>query len=355
MKKLASMPLDIVDEILQEDLESLLDLVQDLPESVKTAHIPTLSDIEEMEEENFALVMFHPKFGFMKKYANNTSEITQLNTKLFLSKLATIPDELCEVTGKNLYRAHTQHKLDIPENLEKFASEEYVDNVVDLTKVNELTYFKKLEKVEIPEIQVKLAYALPGEERFPIHDEFHRQRAIEFFEKNSSVLDIASRVEYASNIVESEDVSSHMLTKYANINLEEFNDDVDVHIKSRKRVLKHENHKYLDGLREKMAEIGPLQTCLYLEEIDKTFGLDNLYKKEIEDAPLSVFALHKEASIKLKDGSSISKDNLDTVLGHEKVSEMVSEDLLKALNTDNGLHIFELMPADLQTHLKGLL
>lgn len=355
MKKLASMPLDVVDEILQEDLDSLLDLIEDLPENVKTAHIPSLEDIEAMEEENFALVMFHPQFGFMKKFANDTPEITQLNTKLFLSKVATLPDEICEVSGKNLYRAHTQFKLDIPDGLNKFASETYVNNVVDITKVNEREYLKKIES-HLPEHEeVKLAYALPSQEKFPIHDEFHRQRAIEYFEKNSSILDVPSRVEYAKNIVNATNSAGNKVEKYASFDLDNYCDDVDIHIKARKRLLKEDNHKYINGLLDKKAELNPLQTCLYLEEIDNTFGLNHLYGKHIEDAPTSVFAQTKEASIKLHDGSTITASDLSSILENEKTAEMVSQDLYKALRSSKGMDVFELMPKELQLHLKGLL
>ena len=93
MKKLASTPLDIVDEVLQEDVDRLTEIIEDLPEAVKTAHIPTLEDIEGMDESKFAAVIYHPAYGFQKKYANYNKELTELNAKLFAAKEDELPEE----------------------------------------------------------------------------------------------------------------------------------------------------------------------------------------------------------------------------------------------------------------------
>jgi hypothetical protein len=352
MKKLATMPMDIVDELLQEDLDSLLELVDDLPESVKTAHIPTTAEVDETAEDNFALVMYHPELGFIKKFANYNQDLTTLNTKLFIKNEALLPKEMCDVIGKNLYRAHVQFKADIPSDLDKYASEEYVPNVVQLTSINRIDYADKLSVVDEP--LEKVAYALPIDEKFPIHDEYHVKRAMEFFDANSSALAVPSRIIYAANVLASTDTPTEKIEKYASLNTEEFNELFDVHLSSRKRFMKEGDLKYLAGLSEKVAELTPMQACLYLEEIDNTFGLNRLYGKHIDDAPLSTFAINKEASVKLHNGDELTSSSLDAILGNEKIAEYVSDELLRALNTDNGLKVFSLMPSELQDLLRGL-
>ena len=360
MKKLASTPLDIVDEILQEDVDRLTDVIKDLPEAVKTAHIPTMEEVADMDESNFAAVIYHPAYSFQKKYANYNKELTELNAKLFLAKEAELPEELCKIAGVNLHKALLQFECDVPEAFGKYASDKFVDNIIDLTCVNQREYALKLEKSAeeaIPE-EVKLAYAIPGEEKFPVHDEFHTQKAMDFFDKHANAMDVPARAEYAKNVenaCELNEISpSDKISKYASFDMENYNDDTELHIKSRLRFLKPENHKYVEGLLVKRASLNPLQTCLYLEELDNTMGLNNLYGKYIEDAPTSTFQVVKEASIILKGGGKFTQTDLDSVLGNEKIAEHADADLLEALNTDSGLKVYNAMPEELQNHLKSL-
>ena len=145
-----------------------------------------------------------------------------------------------------------------------------------------------------------------------------------------------------------------LLEKYAQLDIEQFNDEFEINVESRRRLLKEDNHKYLDGLLSKKADLTPLQTCMYLEDIDTNFGLNNLYGKHIIDAPLSTFATVKSASIRLRDGTMLTEKELEVILTNEKTAEYVSDDLLTALNSDNKLKIFSLIPEELQTLLKGL-
>lgn len=360
MKKLASTPLDIVDEVLQENVDRLTAIIEDLPEAVKTAHIPTTEEVEGMDESQFAVVMYHPAYGFQKKFANYNKELTELNSKLFVSREAELPEELCKIAGSNLHKALLQFDCEIHETFNKYAADKFVANVLDLTSINQKDYILKLEKVvteEEPE-EVKLAYAIPEEERFPIHDEAHTLKAIEFFEKHANAMDVPSRSEYAKNVENACNVNeieaSDKISKYASFDMDNYNDDADLHIKARMRFLKPENHKYVEGLLAKKASLNPLQTCLYLEELDNTMGLNNLYGKYIDDAPSSTFDTFKEASIILKNGDTFTQTDLDTVLGNEKTAEAVDKDLLNALNTESGLNVYNAMPEELQDHLKSL-
>jgi hypothetical protein len=359
MKKLASTPLDIVDEVLQENVDRLTSIIQDLPEAVKTAHIPTMEEVEATDESKFAAVIYHPSYSFQKKYANYNKELTELNAKLFIAKEGELPDELCKVAGVNLHRALLQFDCDVPEEFSKYASDKFVDNVVDLTQVNARDYALKLEKVAGSEPEeVKLAYAIPGEEKFPVHDEYHTKKAIEFFDKHASAMDVPARAEYAKNVenacTEHAVDPSGKILKYASFDMDNYNDDTELHIKSRLKFLKPENHKYVEGLLAKRASLNPLQTCLYLEELDTTMGLNNLYGKYIDDAPTSTFDTIKEASITLKSGNHFTQTNLNDVLDNEKTAEHVDADLLHALHTEDGLRVYNSMPQELQDHLKSL-
>lgn len=355
MKKLANMPMDIVDEILQEDVQSLLQLIKDIPEEVKTAHIPTTEDLVEMDENNFALVLFHPDTGFQKKFANYNKDLTIINSVLFNKKSSEFPDELCKIAGANLYAACVQFKIEIPKELEKYASDKFVNNVLDLTTVNKRNYAKKLENVE-PEYKVeKLAFALPIHEKFPIHDEFHKNKAVEYFEKNSHTLDIMSRVEYAKNINNVYDKASNKIKKYASFNVNKYNDEVEIHVKTRKRFLKEADHKYVDGLLNKLAEFSPLQTCMYLEEIDNTFNLSHLYGKQMDDAPSSCFEQVKEASVLSHNGTEITKRIINNIVNNEKFAELFDNELLANLKSDDALNIFSKLSENSQNKLLNLL
>lgn len=355
MKKLANMPMDISDQLLEEDMETLLEVIRDLPESVKTAHIPSTEDVINTDEEKFALVTYHPSAGFQKKFANYNEDLTLLNTKMFIKKEADLPDELCKTAGSNLYRAHKRFKLEIPESLEKYASDEFVDNVVDLTEVNEVAYLRKLDSKEVDIVDAeKLAYALPTEEKFPIHDEFHQSKAVEFFEKHANTLDIDSRIEYAKNLKSASESTSEKIEKYARINTAAYNDDVVTNLRARKRLLKQANHKYVDGLLSKLADMQPKVAFMYLEEIDKNFGLDNLYNKHIDDAVLSCFGLHKEASVQSKSGVEVTQSDLESITKCAGFDELVSEDMQKALRSDKALEVFGMMSQTFQDRLIGL-
>ena len=191
MKKLANLNLDILDEILQEDPDRLVDLIKDMPEGVKTAEIPSELETSKMEDDNFALILYHPSYGKIKKFATHNPEITEINTELFNRKKDELPEEITKIAEQNLKAAAHQY------DASKEACD-FVDNIVNLLEVNEKAFAHKL--ASFSEEEVPDRFALPKQNKFPIHNEVHILKAQEFFNKHARTLDIPARKIYAENV-----------------------------------------------------------------------------------------------------------------------------------------------------------
>lgn len=82
-KKFAGMAYDVTDFVSEGKIDYLVNLTKgDSDELTKTAHVPSREEAEQLPGEDFALVLYHPHIGFLKKYATGDKYITKLNMKL---------------------------------------------------------------------------------------------------------------------------------------------------------------------------------------------------------------------------------------------------------------------------------
>jgi|APSaa5957512535_1039671.scaffolds.fasta_scaffold05550_7 hypothetical protein len=57
MNKLASMSLDVLDHVINDELESLAKVVEPLSDQAKVAYVPSYEEQAEQADDDFALIM----------------------------------------------------------------------------------------------------------------------------------------------------------------------------------------------------------------------------------------------------------------------------------------------------------
>jgi hypothetical protein len=127
MKKIASMNLDVVDHVLN-DVEKLATLVNDLSDDAKTAYVPSFEEQQDMPDRKFGLILWNSSMGGVNKFAMYSKDLVELNLAFLSDKKDSMPEEVLKIAGANLTKAASDYELDIPENLEEYKSNVYVDN-----------------------------------------------------------------------------------------------------------------------------------------------------------------------------------------------------------------------------------
>ena len=123
MRKLASQKYDVLDYLLNKDVEYVCEVVNSLGPHVKQAQVLTTPEQQELEEDEVAVVLFHPHIGELKKYACNTPELTEINMNILSDKMDEIPDEIVKTAANNLTFTANKYNLDIPEKLAEYTSD----------------------------------------------------------------------------------------------------------------------------------------------------------------------------------------------------------------------------------------
>ncbi len=162
MKRLFSINLDVTDYVLSNDVERLANLVAEKSEMAKTASVHSVDERDMLDRENVALILFHPSLGELKKFACDTAGITEINLGLLDSEKDNLPEEIIKISANNLGYVATNLGIDIPENLQKYQTGEWIDPHIDITHLNKVAFYQKLqdnqsEKSEIKEEIEKVA------------------------------------------------------------------------------------------------------------------------------------------------------------------------------------------------------
>jgi len=344
MRKIASMNLDVVDHIINEDIEKLATIVEHLSENVQTAYIPSIEELELKKDKDFAAILWDPKLGSIRKFANYNSELTELNIAFLDDLKNSLPEEVIKVAAANLTYAASKYNLTIPKGLEDYKSEKFIDNVVDLTSISKVGYLTKKASKK------KLAKYFALKEKYPIDTEMQVKKAASFFDKNYNKLNINDKLEFVANVQERADklnvsLSKTAIEKYANLSKDLFNEDFYNNVQVRKSYLKDSEEEIkiaYDELISRADELGPIDCAYVLEEIDKTASLNGTYGKGIYDPLESALGQVKIAGRDI-DGTSVSNDQLKNI-DSAVLTSLVGNDVISELKGDSGLDVLESLP-----------
>ena len=344
-QKFAGMAYDVTDFVSEGKIDYLVTITKNDPDELtKTAHVPSREEAEQLPGENFALVLFHPHVGFLKKYATGDKYITKLNMKLFADNYDKYPDEISKTAAFYLTKAAKHFSIEVPEQIEKLGSGKHISNVVDLSMLDEKAWHTKQESM------IKIAdadYALPDKHKYPIDSKEHVKLAVDYFEENATKFSPLDAIVYAGRVKTAADKTAvsytdTMIEKYASLTSSKFNDDYKYHINMRKKLVKEDEANVYDELLEKSAKLGVIKTAEYLEKIDTTLGVNDQWGHKLADPYISVIGMKKEASCSYK-GKKVKASML------KKAAEnVVDADTLKDLEGPDGIAVFESLPTPIK-------
>lgn len=349
MKKLASYNYDVLDNILAGNLEKIATVISNLSEGAKTADVPDYDEQSQRPDSDFALVIDNPMQGSIKKYAKYTKELTELNMAFLEDSWDDLPDELVKVAGHNLKIAAAEYGLDVPEKINSIEVQaSYIDNKISLEDVDEYKFTEKLASQEV------VTYALPSEKRYPLNSAADTGHAIDYFNKYAHEFDPSDAIEFAKNTMKagenfSVSVDGSTIEKFANLDINSFNKDLELHLRTREKFLKEEEHKTYQDLLKTAEKHEPSKVAMLLERVDKSYGLDEKWGRGISNPALCVFknSIEKTASgISLQDLQSIDRVKLSAVVGTEAVSDLIGKD---------GLDVYNSLPRPIKKEVQNLI
>jgi len=346
MRKIAGMNLDVVDYIINDEVEKLATLVEHLSENAQTAYIPSIEELELKRDKDFAAILYDPKAGYLRKYAKYAPGLVELNMAFLVDRKDSLPEEVVKVAAANLTCAASNYNVPIPKELEEYKSNKYVNNVVDLTTINKVSYITKTADVKYDSKH----YAISSKKLYPIDTDIELKKAASFFDKNYNKLDINDKLEFVADIQARAKELNVSLTKtavekYANLSHSLFNEDFYNHVQVRKSYLKDSEEEIktaFDELVTRADELGPVNCAYVLEEIDKTANLMGTYGKGILDPLFATLGTEKTAGREI-DGIFVSQDKLKSI-DEGTLTSLVGNDVIHELKGESGLDVLASLP-----------
>jgi hypothetical protein len=354
MRKIASMNIDLVDHVINNDDEvgviKLAQIVESLSEDAQIAYIPSIEELELKQDRDFAAILWDPKIGSLRKFANYNSELTELNMAFLVDSKNSLPEEVVKIAATNLTCAASKYRLSIPEELEEYKSDKFINNMVDLTAINNVGYLTKTATKN----KKATYYALQEQKKYPIETDMQVKKAASFFDKNNSKLNINDKLEFIANIQDrakelNVSLSKTAVEKYANLSKDLFNEDFYNNVKVRISYLKDSEEEIKTAYEELISradELGPLDSAYVLEEIDKTASLAGTYGRGLYDPLIATLGEEKRAGREI-DGSFISQDQLRKI-DEGVLTSLVGNDVIKELKSESGLDILESLPTPIR-------
>ena len=357
MKKLAAITMDITDELLAGDAATLERLITDLPESVKTASIPSAQEQAALSDENVAVILFHPHIGQLKKYALHTPELCEVNMSLLATKCDTLPEEIVKVAANNLGRAAKRYNLSIPQNLQKYVGSKRCCPVVELVGINKTAYYKKLQSREVTKpASVEQEYALPEQKRYPISNKRLVKVAMSYFDQYYLDFPAEERLKFALNVASAAerfnvDYGSSHISKYASLSPYVYNENVEEHINMRKTCTTDEDlQQEYAHLAKTCRNIGVLKTAAELEKLDNKGNLTRAYGGALLDPLLSALGSVKVAMCEI-DGRIITAEMIKKALSNEAAGDYIDSYTADELSGPDGLDVFASLPQPIRENL----
>lgn len=351
------MNLDVVDHIVNEDIEKLANVVEHLSDDVQTAYIPSVEELGERKDKDFALILWDPKVGQQRKFANYNSDLTELNMAFLKEVKNSLPEEVVKIAAANLTCAAKKYNVKIPDELTSYKSDRFVDNLVDISAINKSAYITKTASKK----KEASFFALKKDKKYPIDTEMDIKKAASFFDKNYNKLNINDKLEFIANIQDrakelNVSLSKTAVEKYASLSQKLFNEDFYNHIQVRKSYLKEDETEIKTAYDELVAradELGPLDSAYVMEELDKTASLNGNYGKGIYDPLVATLGQEKTAGREI-DGTFVSQDKLRS-LDQGTLTSLVGNDVITELKGDSGLDVLESLPKPVRSDIIELL
>lgn len=149
MRRLSGYVFDTYDDVDGQVLRSIIESPDQLPSYVKTASRLTPSQIENLPDDQFALVLYEGT-SKLKKYATVDKGNTLLSAFYLLKQAHLLPPEAVKTAARNIIGACLQHGLEVPAALEKVAK----TGTSEVSGKSQTPYAKgaKVHKVQFPEI-----------------------------------------------------------------------------------------------------------------------------------------------------------------------------------------------------------
>jgi hypothetical protein len=339
MKKLATLQYDVTDLVTAGQIDYLIDITKGKDELVKNAHIPSLEETEEIPDEQFALILYHPHIGKMKKLAMSDKYITELNMRIFEDRIESLPEEIIKVAAYHLSKAAKFYKITVPESIKKFVEDKPVSNWVNIAEV---------KPTHVKTAATDIKYALGN--KYPIHTAPMVKKALTYFTDHWKRFSPLNAFEYAINVKTAADklgvdYKGTRIEKYAHILPEKLNPLFKAAVAARKGYVAEENRPAFDELVKQANKLGPVKTAKVLESLDRELGLNREWNKSIEDPIFTVFATE---IIKTAKHSGI-EINLESL--RKLPNGLVDDATMNDLKSDEGIDVYESLPSPVKTKL----
>jgi len=357
MRKITNMSMDVVDFVMEDGLTKLAKLVENLSDDAKIAYVPSLEEQQEKSEKDFALILWNPIDDTLNKYALYTQDLVELNMAFLADMKNELPEEVLKIAGANLTTAAKNYKLAIPKELQKYASDKYIYNVLDIRTINEVDYVNKTAQKDEPTL-----FAWEEEKKYPLHNKINIKKAASFFEKEHSKMSMEKKAEFTKNVfVAAGEHNVHLdnteIAKYANLKAE-FNPDFYNHVAVRQSYLKdHESDQpFKDKYNQLLTEaddLGVEKTAMVLEAIDKEAGLTGNYGHGVADPLMAVYDTVKVAEATI-DGMTVNLEQLRNIPDGE-LTALIGNGGISEMKADNGLDVLAALPKPVRQDIIDLL
>lgn len=348
MKNLFSQILDVNDYIINSEFDKLASF------SVND-NIPN-TDEDITTDNDYAIILYHPQNGELRKFACYTPQLTELNMQCLAHKMDVLPKELVKIAATNLTCAASRFHIPIPEKLAEYKSRQFVPRVLDTRNINELKLVEKTASFEQPDNEV---YALG--DKYPLSNAQLIKKASNWFDKYYAKLDIDEINEFTGNILKQAEVFNVNMEKtaaykFATLKQSEFNPEFYYHVQVRKSFLPEDSDELKSNYNElvqRADELGTIKTAYLLEYIDKEAGLTDLYGSKIVD-PLQSTCASKDANGIDIDDVYITLDQLRK-LKNDDLTVIVGSDAIKDLKGEDGLAVLASLPKPVRGEVLSLI
>jgi|APSaa5957512576_1039674.scaffolds.fasta_scaffold00033_100 hypothetical protein len=356
MKKLMSRSLDVTDFILNEDLQKLAEVVEELSDSVKTAHVQSLEELGALSESNVALILWHPSHGKLQKFATTTPELVEINMAFLDEEKNSLPEEVVKIAATNLTCAAFNYGIQVPEGLKNYHSDKFVPNTLDIRTINEKAFVEKTSEV----VESIEKYAWAEEKKYPLHTELAVKKAASYFDTHHQKMDTVKKIEFINNTMEAAqdidiELSGTAIQKYSELR-DEFNEDFFNLIQVRKGFIGESDtasHSLYDDLIKQADDLGAIKTAEALYKIDEKVGLLGRYGHGVEDPMVTTMAFTKEAS-RVIDGVTVTREKLANVPDMD-LAAVVGNGVVSELRGEEALDILESLPTPIKKDVINLL
>ncbi len=362
MRTLDIQNLDIHDYLINSNFEKVAEIARPLSSRAQNAQIEEI-DLDNIDENKFAVVINFPDGSCAYKYACYTPELVELNMACLVDKMHELPAPLLKTAAANLTYAAKNFKIPIPQELHKYASNKYISRHIDSDSIKYVSETANLKKTAEAK---KHVFALGN--NYPIDTPQDMIKAAHWFDRNHNKLSIDEILEFTENMIKQaghlgidlkKDPEYKNIYKYASLDLNSFNPDLYNHISIRKSYISDdpandEIRELYDDILRKADQLGVEKTAYLIEYADKEVGLDSLYGKIFD--PLQTVCqntLVKTAGM-LIDDREVSIEEIKKI-PNEELTAIVGNDGIKELKGKDGLDILASLPKPLREEVFQLI